>query len=74
MLENNGDEDVCRKWDDLEEQDHTYRMSESEYFHYRQNWWISLISPETNVKYESLRNSRPYWNCAVWRFIGRIRI
>ena len=20
----------------------TYRMSESEYFHYRQNWWISL--------------------------------
>ena len=21
----------------------TYRMSEPEYFHYRQNWWISLI-------------------------------
>ena len=42
MLENNRDEDVCRKWDDLAEEDHTYRMSESEYFHYRQNWWISL--------------------------------
>ena len=42
MLENNRDEDVCREWDDLAEQDHTYRMSESEYFHYRQNWWISL--------------------------------
>ena len=28
--------------DDLAEQNHTYRMSESEYFHYRQNWWISL--------------------------------
>ena len=42
MLENNRDEDVCRKWDDLAEQNHTYRMSESEYFHYRQNWWISL--------------------------------
>ena len=42
MLENNRDEDVCRKWDDLAEQDHTYRMSESENFHYRQNWWISL--------------------------------
>ena len=28
MLENNRDEDVCRKWDDLAEQDHTYRMSE----------------------------------------------
>ena len=33
---------VCREWDDLAEQDHTYRMSESEYFHYRQNWWVSL--------------------------------
>ena len=42
MLENNRDEDVCRKWDDLAEEDHTYRMSESEYFHYRQNWWMSL--------------------------------
>ena len=42
MLENNRDEDVCRKWDDLAEEDFTYRMSESEYFHYRQYWWISL--------------------------------
>ena len=42
MLENNRDEDVCRAWDVLAEQDHTYHMSESEYFHYRQNWWISL--------------------------------
>ena len=39
MLEDNRDEDVCRKWDDLAEQDHTYRMSESEYFHYRRNWF-----------------------------------
>ena len=42
MLENNRNEDVCRAWDYLAEQDHTYRMSESEYFHYMQNWWISL--------------------------------
>ena len=41
MLENNRDEDVCRKWHDVAEEDHTYRMSESEYFHYKQNWWIS---------------------------------
>ena len=25
----------------------------------------------TNSKCESLRNSRPYWNCATWRFIRR---
>ena len=42
MIENNRDEDVCRAWDVRAEQEHTYRMSESEYFHYRQNWWISL--------------------------------
>ena len=42
MFDDKRDEDVCRKWGDLAEEDHTYRMSESEYFHYRQNWWISL--------------------------------
>ena len=42
MIQNNRDEEVCRAWDVLAEQDHTYHMSESEYFHYRQNWWITL--------------------------------
>ena len=42
MHEHDRDEDVCLKWDDLAAQDFTYQMSESEYFHYRQNWWISL--------------------------------
>ena len=44
MLENNRDDDVCRKRDDLAEEDHTYRMVRirREYFHYKQNWWISL--------------------------------
>ena len=43
MLEHDRDEDVCLKWDDLAEQDFTYRMSEPEYFRNRQNWWwISL--------------------------------
>ena len=42
IIQHNRDEEVCRAWDVLAEQDHTYRMSEAEYFHYRQNWWISL--------------------------------
>ena len=42
MILNNRDEEVCRAWGVLAEQDHTYRMSEAEYFHYRQVWWISL--------------------------------
>ena len=42
MLEHDRDEDVCLKWDDLAEEDFTYRMTESEYFRFKQNWWISL--------------------------------
>ena len=42
MVENNRDV--------LAEQDHTYRMSESEYFHYRQNWWISLNKSGNNTQ------------------------
>ena len=37
MLEQDRDEDVCLKWDDLAEQDFTYRMTESEYFRYKPN-------------------------------------
>ena len=50
MIENSRDEDVCRTWDVLAEQVHTYRMSESEYFHYRQNWWISLNKSGRNTQ------------------------
>ena len=42
MLEHDREEDVRLKWDDLAEKDFTCRMTESEYFRYKQNWWISL--------------------------------
>ena len=42
MIENSRDEEVCRAWDVLADEDHTCRMLESEYFHYKQNWWVSL--------------------------------
>ena len=32
MIENNRDEEVCRRWDVLADEDHTYR-SEEEYFY-----------------------------------------
>ena len=50
MIQNNRDEDVCRAWDVLAERDHTYRMSEPEYFHYRQNWWIALNKSGNNTQ------------------------
>ena len=42
MIEKSRDEEVCRAWDVLAEQDHASHVSEEEYFHYRQTWWISL--------------------------------
>ena len=42
MIENSRDEEVCRARDVLAEQDYTFRMSEAEHFHYKQNGWISL--------------------------------
>ena len=48
QLERDRDEDVCIKMDDLADKDFSHKMTESEYFRYKQNWWISLsISLET---------------------------
>ena len=42
MLEHDRDEDVSIKWDDLADQDFSHYMTESEYFRYKENWWIPL--------------------------------
>ena len=34
-------------------------------------WWHLGKIVYTNKEYESLRSSRPYWNCTIWRFIRR---
>ena len=34
MIENNRDEEVCRRWDVLADEDHTYLLSEKEYFYF----------------------------------------
>ena len=41
MIQNNRDE-VCRAWDVLADEDHTYHMSQEEYFYYKNNWWLHL--------------------------------
>ena len=40
--ENSRDEEVCRAWDVLADEDHTYHMSQEEYLHYRNKWWLHL--------------------------------
>ena len=42
MIENNRDEEVCRRWDVLADEDHTYSLSEKEYFYHRNKWWLHL--------------------------------
>ena len=42
MIENNRDEEVCRRWDVLADEDHTYHLSEEEYFYYKNKWWLHL--------------------------------
>ena len=37
MIENNRDEECCRRWDFLADEDHTYYLSEKEYFYYKTN-------------------------------------
>ena len=50
VIENNRDENVCRACGVHAEQDHTFQRSESEYFHYRQNWWISHNNSGNNTQ------------------------
>ena len=35
MIEHNRDEEVCRRWDVLADEDHTYHLSEKEYFYHK---------------------------------------
>ena len=42
MIENSRDEEVCRAWDVLADEDDTYHTSEEEYFHYKNKWWLHL--------------------------------
>ena len=42
MIENSRDEEVCRRWDVLADEDHTYHLPEQEYFCYKNKWWLHL--------------------------------
>ena len=42
QLEHDRDEEVCIKMDDLADKNFSHYKTESEYFRYKQLWWISL--------------------------------
>ena len=42
MIENNRDEEVCRRRDVLADEDHTYHLSDKEYFYYKNKSWLHV--------------------------------
>ena len=40
MIENHRDEDLCRRWDALADEDHTHRLTAQEYLHKKSKWWL----------------------------------
>ena len=49
MIEHNRDEEVCRRWDVLAVEDHTYHLSEKEYFYYKNKWWLHSNKSGSNT-------------------------
>ena len=49
MIENGRDEDVCRQWDALADEDHTHRLTPQEYYHYKSNWWLTSNKTGSNI-------------------------
>ena len=40
MIENHRDEDLCRRWDALADEDRTHHLTTQEYFHNKNKWWL----------------------------------
>ena len=49
MIEHHRDEEVCRRWDALADEDHTYHLSEQKYFYYKNKWWLHSNKQGSNT-------------------------
>ena len=49
MIENNRDEELCRKWDALADEDHTHHLTPQEYSFYKKNWWLHSNEQGSNT-------------------------
>ena len=49
MIENGRDEDVCRQWDALADEDHTHHLTPQENYHYKSNWWLHSNKTSSNT-------------------------
>ena len=49
MIENGRDEDVCRQWDALADEEHTHHLTPQEYHHHKSNWWLTSNKTGSNA-------------------------
>ena len=49
MIEHHRDEEVCRRWDVLADEDHTHHLTEQEYFYYKNKWWLHSNKQGSNT-------------------------
>ena len=49
LIENHRDEDLCRRWDALADEDHTHHLTAQEYFHYKNKWWLHSNKQGSNT-------------------------
>ena len=49
MIENNRDEEVCRRWDVLADEDHTHHLTPQECHHYKSNWELHSNKTGSNT-------------------------
>ena len=76
MIEHHRDEEVCRRWDVLADEDHTYYLSE----YYKNKWWLHLNKSGSDFKqalstFERLQQEAgeepfvptPHWKKEQWK-------
>ena len=49
MIENHRDEEFCRRWDALADEDHTHHLTIQEYLHYKSKWWLHSNKQGSNT-------------------------
>ena len=49
MIEYNRDEELCRKWDALADEDHTHHLTPQEYSLYKGSWWLHSNKQGSNT-------------------------
>ena len=49
MIEHNRDEEVCRRWDALADEDHSHHLTTQEYSFYKSKWWLHSNKQGSNT-------------------------